>query len=353
MARTGLRDDGGLILMVRGKTRLGIAIAALGALLLFAACSGHAAAGYLVVTLKDGSQVTYNIPVDESQIQSVALGSSEKSLTDAEAAIATVDGEIISKLDFYIALSDAAGRPVLEQMIGELLLDQAAARAGVTVSKEEVEQEFEGVRQQVGPDFENLLAQYGMTADDLRRNIEISLLVFEISTKDIVITQEQIGQYYAEHVADFETPEKVRASHILVETEADAEAALDMIGLGADFAEVAAAVSLDPVSAKNGGDLGFFDRGRMVKEFEDAAFALGVGEISSIVKTAYGYHIIQVTDRAQAYRVSCEEVAGTIERMLKSNQAMKPAELLAALRESSLIVVFDPRFTDLGTAPLP
>ena len=341
------------MLMISGKTRLAVAIVLVGASVLFAACSGRAAAGYLVVTMKDGSQVTYNIPVDESQIQCVALGSSEKSLTDAEAAVAAVDGETISKQDFYIALSDAAGRPVLDQMIGELLLDQAAARVGVSVSQEEIEREFEGVKQQVGPDFEGLLEQYGMTVDDLRKNLQISLLVFKISTKDVVITEEQIAEYYAAHVADFETPERVRASHLLVETESDAQAALDMIGQGADFAEVAAAVSMDSMTAPNGGDLGFFAMGEMVKEFEDAAFALGVGELSAIVKTDYGYHVIQVTDRAEPYRASCEEVGGMIERLLKSAHAMKPAELLAALRASTLIVVFDPRFADLSTAPLP
>jgi len=274
-------------------------------------------------------------------------------MTDAEAAIATVNGQPITRQDFYIALSEAAGRPVLDQLISEMLLAQAATEAGVSVSNEEVDREFESVRQQVGPEFESLLAQYGMTADDLRKNIKISLLVFKVSTKDVVVTDEQIAAYYNEHTADFESPEMVKASHILVETEADAQAALDRIRAGADFADVAAAVSMDPMTAQNGGDLGFFAEGEMVPEFGDAAFALKTGEISGIVKTDYGYHIIQVTDRAEPHHASFEEVSGVIERLLRSAYAMKPADLIAQLKATSLITVFDPRFTDLGTIPLP
>jgi len=339
--------------MTLQKTRFLVLTVLAGCLALFTACSGPAAAAHLIVTLSDGSQVTYNVPVDESQIESVVLGSSQQSMTDAEVAIATVNGQPITRQDFYIALSEAAGKPMLDQLIAEMLIAQAATQADVSVSKEEVELEFEAVRQQVGPDFEALLAQYGMTADDLRKNLKIGLLVFRISTKDVVVTDEQIAAYYSEHAAEFESPEMVKASHILVDTEAEAQAALDRIRAGADFSEVAAAVSMDPVTAPNGGDLGFFAAGEMVKEFEDAAFGLRSGEISGIVKTDYGYHVIQVTDRVEPRRASLEEVSGNIERLLRSAHAAKPADLVAQLRSTSLITVFDPRFRDLDTVPLP
>jgi parvulin-like peptidyl-prolyl isomerase len=349
----GLKDGGGLMLMTLRKTRFLVLTVLAWCLALFTACSGSALAAHLIVTLSDGSQVTYNVPVDESQVESVVLGSSQQSMTDAEVAIATVNGQPITRQDFYIALSEAAGKPVLDQLIAEMLLAQAATQAGVSVSKEEVELEFEAVRQQVGPEFEILLAQYGMTADDLRKNLEISLLVFKISTKDVVVTDEQIATYYSEHTAEFESPEMVKASHILVDTEVEAQAALDRIRAGAEFGEVAAGVSMDPMTAPNGGDLGFFAAGEMVKEFEDAAFMLRAGEISGIVKTDYGYHIIQVTDRVEPHRASFEEVSGKIERLLRSAHAAKPADLVAQLKSTSLITVFDPRFRDLGTVPLP
>ena len=89
---------------------------------------------------------------------------------------------------------------------------------------------------------------------------------------------------------------KVRASHILVKTEAEAKDILEELKNGASFGDLAKDRSLCP-SKKRGGDLGFFSRGKMVREFEKAAFALKKGELSDVVKTQFGYHILKVTDR--------------------------------------------------------
>jgi len=91
-------------------------------------------------------------------------------------------------------------------------------------------------------------------------------------------------------------PKEVRASHILVKTEAEANEILFDLKRGASFEDMAMKKSLCPSKSK-GGDLGFFTRGRMVKEFEDAAFSLQKGELSKPVKTQFGYHIIKVTDQ--------------------------------------------------------
>ena len=90
---------------------------------------------------------------------------------------------------------------------------------------------------------------------------------------------------------------EIRASHILVQTEDEAKKLYDEIQNGKSFADIAQAVSLCP-SGKNGGDLGFFGKGMMVKPFEDAAFALEVGEVSQPVQTQFGWHLIQLTDKA-------------------------------------------------------
>lgn len=89
--------------------------------------------------------------------------------------------------------------------------------------------------------------------------------------------------------------EQVRASHILVKTEAEAKAILEELKKGASFANLAGERSLCP-SKRRGGDLGFFGRGKMVREFELAAFSMKKGEISPVVKTQFGYHVIRVTD---------------------------------------------------------
>lgn len=90
---------------------------------------------------------------------------------------------------------------------------------------------------------------------------------------------------------------EVRASHILVQTEDEAKKLYDEIQNGKSFADIAQAVSLCP-SGQNGGDLGFFGKGMMVKPFEDAAFALEIGEVSQPVQTQFGWHLIKLTDKA-------------------------------------------------------
>ncbi len=91
-------------------------------------------------------------------------------------------------------------------------------------------------------------------------------------------------------------PTEIRASHILVKTEEEAKNLYNEIQNGKDFAQIAQEVSLCP-SGQNGGDLGFFGKGMMVKPFEDAAFALEVGEISQPVETQFGWHLIKLTDK--------------------------------------------------------
>ena len=91
-------------------------------------------------------------------------------------------------------------------------------------------------------------------------------------------------------------PQEVRASHILVKTEEEANKLYEDIKAGKNFADIAAMVSLCP-SGANGGDLGFFGKGMMVKPFEDAAFSLDIGELSKPVETQFGWHLILVTDK--------------------------------------------------------
>ena len=122
------------------------------------------------------------------------------------------------------------------------------------------------------------------------------------------VPREDVERSYNEHLGTYTTPEQIRASHILLKTEgkneaevkAKAESALKEAKAGGDFAALAKKYSEDDSNAPQGGDLDYFSRGRMVPEFETAAFALAPGEISDLVKTQFGFHIIKVTDRKPA-----------------------------------------------------
>jgi peptidyl-prolyl cis-trans isomerase D len=156
----------------------------------------------------------------------------------------------------------------------------------------------------------------------------------------IQIPEAELKTYYQQNLATYQLPEKVRASHILLKTEgkspeesekikAKATDLLLQVRKGADFAELAKKNSEDTVSAANGGDLGAFARGAMVPEFEQAAFSLGVGAISDLVKTQYGYHIIKVVEKQPAHTQTFEEVENLIRPTLVQRKAEQKAQELA------------------------
>ncbi len=142
-----------------------------------------------------------------------------------------------------------------------------------------------------------------------------ALLEKEIMSKNKV-TEQEVKDYYNKHKSDFTTTSQIRASHILVKTEAEANKILARLKKGEKFEDIAKKESLDAASAKNGGDLGFFSRGQLVPEFERAAAGLKVGELSGPVKTPYGYHIIKVTDRKTGPVVEFDRVKDVIYQRL-------------------------------------
>jgi peptidyl-prolyl cis-trans isomerase D len=164
----------------------------------------------------------------------------------------------------------------------------------------------------------------------------------------IQITDAQIQDYYNAHRDEYRTPERVKARHILLSTankpkeevpkiQAQAEALLKQIKAGGDFAELAKKNSQDPGSAQKGGDLGWVSRGQMVKPFEDAAFALKPNEISNVITTEYGFHIIQVQERQPAHLQTLDEVKPAIVLALKSQTVFDRMQELADKAHAELV----------------
>ncbi|MCI0422363.1 MAG: peptidyl-prolyl cis-trans isomerase [Acidobacteria bacterium] len=150
----------------------------------------------------------------------------------------------------------------------------------------------------------------------------------------IQIPESEMRSYYQQNLSTYQLPEKVRASHILLKTEgksaeevekikAKAADLLLQVRKGGDFADLAKKNSEDPVSAANGGDLGPFGRGAMVPEFDQAAFTLGVGAISDLVKTQFGFHIIKVLEKQPAHTQTFEEV---VENLIRPTLLQRKAE---------------------------
>ena len=180
-------------------------------------------------------------------------------------------------------------------------------------------------------------------SDDQNYNIELKDVIKQVKMKyyydkyivsKINITEKNQKEYYEKNEGKYSSPEKVRARHILISVKKNplpvqitnaynkAKLLRQRVLEGESFAEIAAAESDCPSRAK-GGDLGFFQKGQMVPEFEKVAFSLNKNEISGIVKTEFGYHVIQVTDRIQKRKLSFDEVKEEIKQELYSQQEKK------------------------------
>jgi peptidyl-prolyl cis-trans isomerase D len=170
-----------------------------------------------------------------------------------------------------------------------------------------------------------------------KRKIRFLTIDQEAMRAKASVTGQQIARSYNENIQQYSTPEQVRASHILLKTEGKDEAAvkkqaeeiLAKAKGGADFAELAKKYSQDDSNASKGGDLDYFPRGRMVPEFDQVAFSMKPGQISDLVKTQFGYHIIKVVDTKPASQRPLNEVRAQIEDQLKWEQAQAEAQKLA------------------------
>jgi peptidyl-prolyl cis-trans isomerase C len=239
------------------------------------------------------------------------------------------------------AMKGALRKQAIESMISRALLEQAAKKEGIKASKEDVAARMADIKKNFASEqeFTDRIKSMGMTPEDVQREIE-SGLSFEAllakHTSDVKTpTEADLRSFYDSNRSEFQQPERVKASHILVtvakdDTEAQKAEKLakitkirnDLKG-GADFAQTATQYS-DCPSKEKGGDLGYFGKGQMVPPFENAAFALKMGDLSDIVQTDFGYHIIKVTDRQEARDIPFEEAKQDIASYL-DNQGKQAA----------------------------
>jgi peptidyl-prolyl cis-trans isomerase C len=256
---------------------------------------------------------------------------------------------------------------VLEQLIGrELLLQEGRQHVPADIDHK-VQLQVDQLKAQLGGDeeFKAKLAESGLTLEEYTHNVRDTLIVRatvqSVIEKDVKIAPEEIKAYYNKNPDQFKQPDLVRASHILIRCAPDSsddmkkarrsqiEAARSLVKAGEKFADVARKVSEDPGSASNGGDLGFFARGRMVPEFDTAAFSLKSNEVSDVITTEYGYHVLVVTDRKPARIVPLDEVKEELSQFLKQQKGGEVARNhVAELRQAAKVEILLP-----ATPPAP
>jgi foldase protein PrsA len=226
-----------------------------------------------------------------------------------------------------------------------LILSEAKAK-DIVVADEEVNSYIKNLESSFKQDLAPVLEQLGVTLEELRTQVReqlmiTQLLVEEASVGDLSISDKDLKDFYESSKDSLMVGERVEASHILLETEEEAEAVVKELGAGANFAELATEKSTDPSAKTNKGNLGFFERGQMVKEFEDVAFSLKVGKISEPTKSQFGYHVIIVHKRESAKQLAFDEVKDNIKQvLLEQRQQEILASYIEKLREKAQIKIF-------------
>ena len=273
---------------------------------------------------------------------------------------------------------------VVNELIVKTLLDEEIKKRGIKITNKDTEDAIKDIIDKVGSkeQLNNILKQNGMTSsqfrNDIAEQVRIKKLAEQLGNSDV--SDADAKKYYDKHIQRFKYPEQVRASHILVAanrkdleelvkaenegkelSQADLNAKVDakikekkdkaekiLSEVKKDpskFAKIAKENSEDPGSAINGGDLGFFPRGRMVAEFEKAAFNLKPNTLSDVIQTQFGYHIIYVTDRKVAGQEPYDKVQKDIKEFLKNQKQVEMIdELVESLKKNAKIEFVDPSY---------
>ncbi len=291
---------------------------------------------------------------------------------DINPPVLTVNGDTIYAAEVSMVMSNisgqltAQGREAPEQqqlvqmatqrVVEQKLLAQEARRQGYKVNDLRVAEVVAGIEQQAGgrDKLDESLAARGTSYDKLLITVKEMDLVRTLIEKQVVpaitIPDEEIAAFYAENQEMFTTPAEVHARHIIfaagenadadtiINSRTQADEARKRALAGEDFAELARELSEGP-SAPEGGDLGFFTYPQMVPPFAEAAFALGEGEISDVVRTNFGFHVIKVEEKKPEVTATLEESRDRAGQLLTQQQVgAKVQEMIKTLGQTADIV---------------
>lgn len=246
----------------------------------------------------------------------------------------------------------------MELLIKQELYFQEAKKQGLSIERAELKEAVKRLKARFRSEdeFEKALARSGYTKKSYEREVERNLLINKFIEKEITqksrVTDTELKEYYEKNKKDFLRPESMRMRHILIKVEPTAteeerqkmrekaEDVLEKARSGEDFSGLAYTYSMDEWRVK-GGDLGLVHRGRLDPEFEDSAFQLDAGQLSDIIETIYGYHIMKVDEKYPPTQMTYDEVKDKLRRQREEKRRQDLDEnLLKRLKENAKIEIY-------------
>lgn len=250
-------------------------------------------------------------------------------------------------------------RGLLDDLIATELLAQEAKTKKIAVAEKETAEFLQQFKDRFPSEevFQRAIKEQGISETQLKTDIKKQIQIKKLLDKEVMakvkVDDGAVKKFYEENKDKFQEPEQVRAAHVLVKVDkgadektraaakAEAEKVLKEAKAGKDFAELAKTHSDDPGSKDRGGELGFFPRGEMVPAFEEAAFKLKAGELSGVVETDYGFHVIKVEEKKAGRTVPLAEVKEDVSGYLKEQKASEVARnYVEGLRKKAKVEIF-------------
>jgi len=301
-------------------------------------CQFVAVLALMLVFLPARAQEKQSSEKNAALVNGVAI-SMEQYTKELNVQLARVSQQGMQVSDDQLA---ALKNNILDSLIEREVLFQQSQKVGIQVTDQMVDDQLAAIKKRFPneTEYKNALAKMNLSEEEvkvqIKRGLSIRELIDQQITSKVVITDEESKSYYDKNPQMFKQPEQIKASHILIKVDAKAdevkkaearkkiEEVQQKLKDGGDFAALATEYSEGP-SATQGGDLGYFGRGQMVKPFEEAALALKPNEVSEVVETRFGYHLIKVYDTKPEQTLAYVDVKDKINQRMKQEKVEKEA----------------------------
>ncbi len=258
--------------------------------------------------------------------------------------VARVNDQTITFDEFVTELRLRHGPPELVSMIDQLLIEQAAAADGIHVTEDEMRLRWERAIAEAGSeaDLKAILEQRNTTSEEYREQLRIGLLLDRIVRASLDIDEQEIRDFYDEHADDYQLGERVKARMILVASQENAETIAEALEAGGDFAGLAQALSIDPATKDEGGDMGWFERRDYAEVIAQRAFAMEPGEISEPFEAPDGWVILKVEGHQEAGLRPFDEVRDEVRsRIVRAKLPSARRDWTAEARANAAVQIAD------------